>query len=682
MGVVYKARDPKIGREVAIKTIRLSDKVDPSEVNTLRERLFREAQSAGRLSHPGIVTIYDIEEEGDLAYISMEFVDGQTVDRLMNSGDVRAHTFTAAVIRQAGAALDYAHSRDIIHRDVKPANLMVTRDERLKITDFGIARVSSSQLTQTGTVMGTPSYMSPEQVKGDPINGRSDQFSLAVIAYEMLTGQKPFAGENLTSVMFKIVSEAPVEPKVHNPAIPLRVQEALLKALSKNPAERYPACASFAAALAAELEGTQAAYSIPATAEKAEQEETPTTGELDQTAPLQRREDSREDLSKTTPVNAPASLPPLSSPRNWGADTSTSGAAPFGRRKKRASGWIWVLGPLAALAMAALALGVLNPTLMDDPAGWIRATISPGNLHARMTSSVQLLLERNRWPVPPREITDPIEQAARRQRDLAPEQTAPEPAANRPEPEVEPAAASSGAAAAAELPSEASGAAVTPPPRAARVVAVNFRTATPGAQVVVDRDPRWSCTSPCSLELPRGRHVAVASLAGYRSYPKVFEADSGVADVQIQMSQITGTLLISSEPSGAEVFIDGQRISGATNLQQDVPPGYHTIRVAKAGAGSGERSVRVQEAGLHTVHFVLGEERGQTGHLVITSNPAGAEIVVNDRQRAGTTPREMELAPGKYRVAVSRPGYRPVIREIELAAGQRQTFEAVLTPLN
>ena len=314
MGVVYKARDTKIGREVAIKTIRLSDKVDPTEVTALRERLFREAQSAGRLSHPGIVTIYDIEEEDDLAYISMELVDGRTLDAMIASGEAEDLAFVGRVMRLAAAALDYAHSRDIIHRDIKPANLMITRDSRVKITDFGIARISSSQLTQTGTVMGTPSYMSPEQVKGDPLDGRSDQFSLAVIAYEMLTGQKPFAGENLTSVMFKIVSETPIEPTALNPRIPPPVQESLLKALSKNPANRYPACAAFAAALTSQIEAAGAVELGDGAGRRGNSDADETVVDLGGTSGhSQRMDEDDEDTERTRPAIALPSLRPLSS---------------------------------------------------------------------------------------------------------------------------------------------------------------------------------------------------------------------------------------------------------------------------------------------------------------------------------------------------------------------------------
>jgi serine/threonine-protein kinase len=250
MGVVYHAIDPNIGRPVAIKTIQFGGGRNAEEQNRLRERLFREARSAGILSHPGIVTIYDVEQQGDLAYIAMEFVDGPTLDQVLSEARPISPERMFSILAQTAVALDYAHQKGIVHRDIKPANIMIAKDGTVKITDFGIAKITASdQLTMTGNIVGTPHYMSPEQVQGQPVDGRSDQFSLAVIAFEMLTGEKPYSGEHLTTVVYKIVAEEPAAPHRLNPTLGGAIESVLRKSLSKKPEARYATCQEFAGAL-------------------------------------------------------------------------------------------------------------------------------------------------------------------------------------------------------------------------------------------------------------------------------------------------------------------------------------------------------------------------------------------------------------------------------------------------
>src|ERR1700759_5343175 len=213
MGIVYHAIDPNIGRPVAIKTIQLGGIRKPEEQERLRERLFREAQSAGILSHPGIVTIYDIAEEEGMAYILMEFVNGHPLEKMLKHEKTPDKETLLSIFRQTAAALDYAHKKGIVHRDVKPANIMIHEDGSAKVTDFGVAKIVSQQMTVAGTMMGTPSYMSPEQIQGSVITGAADQFALAVIAYEVLTGEKPFAADYLPTLLFKIVLEEAPAPR-------------------------------------------------------------------------------------------------------------------------------------------------------------------------------------------------------------------------------------------------------------------------------------------------------------------------------------------------------------------------------------------------------------------------------------------------------------------------------------
>jgi len=202
MGTVYRARDPKIDRIVALKTITVAG-VRPADEEEYRQRFFREAQAAGKLSHSGLVTIFDVgeDEKSKTPFIVMEFIEGKTLEEL-GRGE-RLPTETAlGLIQQIAEALDYAHGRKIIHRDIKPANIIVTGEGRAKITDFGIAKLAMTQFTQPGQVLGTPAYMAPEQLSGGAVDGRSDLFSLGVILYWLLTGDKPFAGVTTTAVSF------------------------------------------------------------------------------------------------------------------------------------------------------------------------------------------------------------------------------------------------------------------------------------------------------------------------------------------------------------------------------------------------------------------------------------------------------------------------------------------------
>jgi serine/threonine-protein kinase len=249
MGLVYHAVDPAIGRPVAIKTIRLTDLLQAEERGKLRERLFREARAAGILSHPNIVTIYDMAAEDEITYIAMEFVDGVSLEQLMAEGRPLDVPAALNILRQTAAALDYAHSKGIVHRDVKPANVLIAGDA-VKVTDFGIAKATAAdQFTMTGAIVGTPNYMSPEQVQGLTVDGRADQFSLAVMAYELFTGEKPFSGEHLTTVVYKIVAEEPPPPFRLNATIGIRADSVIRKALGKKPEARFATCAEFVSAL-------------------------------------------------------------------------------------------------------------------------------------------------------------------------------------------------------------------------------------------------------------------------------------------------------------------------------------------------------------------------------------------------------------------------------------------------
>jgi serine/threonine-protein kinase len=239
MGVVYLGKDPKIGREVAIKTLAVTQEFEPEELAEVKERFFREAQTAGRLSHPNIVTVYDTGEEHDFCYIAMEFLRGESLAPYTRAGHLLPAGRVVSVVARAADALGYAHREGVVHRDVKPANLMYDpQTDTLKVTDFGIARLTASSKTRTGMVLGTPSYMSPEQLAGKRIDGRSDLFSLAVTLYQLLAGRLPFDGESMAQLMFRIANEAPTDIR-SLAKVPEGLVRFLDRALAKNPEERY-----------------------------------------------------------------------------------------------------------------------------------------------------------------------------------------------------------------------------------------------------------------------------------------------------------------------------------------------------------------------------------------------------------------------------------------------------------
>ena len=245
MGVVYKARDPLIDRVVAIKTINLGLAMD--EKDEYEGRFYQEAKAAGRLNHPNIVTIYDVGKSGDVAYIAMEFLEGRELRDVLKEGTLLPVEQVLNIVAQVALGLAYAHEHDIIHRDVKPSNIMVISDGHVKITDFGIARMASSTVrTQTGMVLGSPKYMSPEQVMGKAIDQRSDIFSLGVMLYEMLTGQAPFDGENVNAIMYQTLNAVAPPPSTLNQSVPEMVNFIVAKALAKGVDDRYQNAKDFA----------------------------------------------------------------------------------------------------------------------------------------------------------------------------------------------------------------------------------------------------------------------------------------------------------------------------------------------------------------------------------------------------------------------------------------------------
>ena len=240
MGAVYLGKDPKISRTVAIKTMALSQEFEADELEEVKERFFREAETAGRLTHPNIVTIFDAGDEHDLAYIAMEFLKGDDLSKYVKKGSLLPLKQVLSLIQRSADGLDYAHQHNVVHRDIKPANIMWDPgSDMVKITDFGIARITDSSKTKTGMVLGTPSYMSPEQLAGKKVTGQSDIFSLGVMLFQMVTGKLPFTGDSMASLMYKIANEAHPSPESINPDVPRCVTVIINRAMAKDVEKRY-----------------------------------------------------------------------------------------------------------------------------------------------------------------------------------------------------------------------------------------------------------------------------------------------------------------------------------------------------------------------------------------------------------------------------------------------------------
>ena len=314
MGIVYCARDPLLDRTVAIKTINME--LAQEEKKEYEARFYQEAKAAGGLNHPNIVIIYDIGKSGNIAYMAMELLQGKELKTLMSKATALPVAYAVDVAAQIAEGLGYAHEHGIVHRDVKPANIMIVRGELVKITDFGIARMRSANVqTQVGTVLGSPRYMSPEQVAGKRAEPRSDTFSLGAIIYEMLTGRPPFNGEDVTSVMFQILNFMPPPPSALNAEVPEMLDFIIAKALAKSSADRYANASELAADLRECQKRMAAAGVSPAAASVASKLATASFNRdsaselLSRTIPAERRKDMEVDpYADTAEQSTPATL--------------------------------------------------------------------------------------------------------------------------------------------------------------------------------------------------------------------------------------------------------------------------------------------------------------------------------------------------------------------------------------
>ncbi|MBS1876999.1 MAG: protein kinase [Acidobacteria bacterium] len=537
MGIVYRALDPAIGRTIAIKSIRLTDFTEQAERERLRERLFREAQSAGILSHPNIVTIYDIHEENGLAYVFMEFVNGPPLEKVL-AGRNPDRNLLMSTLRQTAAALDYAHRKGIVHRDIKPANIMLHEESTAKITDFGVAKILSQQMTMSGTMMGTPSYMSPEQVQGGDVTGRTDQFSLAVIAYEILTGERPFVADSLPSLLFKICRDEPAPPQRLNTSLAPEVEGVFRRALAKDSAGRFPTCAEF-------IDELERACNLRPEWFPLSRGTSPTLPTVSTARPAPGPAPV-EDATIAGVIAEPPPAPPLRPATHTGRNLF-----------------------LALVAVVVVGVGVL---LLQR---WMEPVPAPPPQASAEAKPIQ----------PPSDSTKPSPTPEVRKAPVV------EPPKQAPEPEpVKPAAP------------EPRDAVLTRPVTPARPpepqgVTTRILASPPGARVMVDGNLQLSCHAPCSLQLAAGRHTLLAQAEGYRDANRIIELPHD-AELSIDMERTGGTLSISSNMAGSTIFINGQERAEKTPVVLNLPVGTYQVRLVNGRLSCETDPVRIQDGSI------------------------------------------------------------------------------------
>jgi len=656
MGVVYRAIDPVIGRNVAVKTIRLTEEGTGLTRPELLSRFQTEARAAGLLTHPNIVVVYDAGEEDGLYYITMELVVGQSLQAVFDTADSFPVSRVLRILEQTCGALQFAHDRNIVHRDIKPANLMLTADDTVKVTDFGTAKILQfGTVQQTTHVMGTPSYMSPEQVKGKPVDGRTDIFSLGVVLYEMLTGEKPFPGQSITTVIYKIVNEEPIPPRQLNPSIHPGLNEIVMRTLAKDPDQRYQSCREMLEdlrnyrALGGNERNPEATLISPRGQNGGPPFSTPTAPLRTPRIEEQNTIAAARTLQRraTTPLQTPTvrrtgPLPPLVDPP-----------------EKKSNTFATILAAVFLISVITYGVMRLRPELQA-----VRAHNNPPPVH-----------------VPPTASTTPPKSA---------------PAA------TSPAATSPASPAPSETPVEKPAETVTAPPKS-----------DTNSPAVTTPDP-----APPAVVIPRKSEPAISPAAAqYQQQVQQALASANLAN-RVKVTATASTVTVSGKlrptehsqllkamhdaPAGVHVVDDTQDEDSPAASSPRSPataaastnPDNSLIRVATDVPGatatlfddSGRKlddcqtpcsfgslaamrySLQVSKTGYAPVQTALELRPGQaldqklhleataTG-LFITSHPAGADVFINGAKQPGQTPVTLPLGPGQYDLVLRLPGH-------------------------
>ncbi|HVS75119.1 MAG TPA: serine/threonine-protein kinase [Candidatus Acidoferrales bacterium] len=732
MGVVYRAVDPVIGRTVAVKTIHLSEEGTGMSRPELLQRFQTEARAAGLLAHPNIVVVFDAGEEEGLYYITMELVEGKSLQAMLDGGQTFPLSRVLRIMEQTCSALQFAHDRNIVHRDIKPANLMMTGDDTVKITDFGTAKILQfGTVQQTAHVMGTPSYMSPEQVKGKMVDGRSDIFSLGVVLYEMMTGEKPFPGQNITTVIYKIVNEEPVPPRSVDPTIHPGISAAVMKALAKDPDQRYQSCRELFEdlrnyrTLAGNAESTVALAPAAGAGGVSRSEEALTTAQALRTpAALGGGSPSQTPVLRRT-----GTIPPLAEP-------------------KKSSAVATVLAAMFLLAVIAYGGYRIRPFMQDmmERRRAQRADAKPVSAPVPAAPSAPLpssSSESEKDPAPhdPAPDGNPAVPPAGESKLAKEVENKPASPVSKKTPPVlsstaaefkgrtEKAITEKGLSGRVKMDGIGNALTLTGklrPPEHRELLKV-LRSAPAGVRVVDDieyedtpesaagngesgehpvpgggrggihivtdvigatavlRGPAGReirrCETPCSFNnlFPAGYSLDV-SKGGYRPVQTALQIRAGdVIDQKIQLESLLIGLYVRSRPAGADVFIDGAKQPGQTPLTLSLGVGQYNIVIKLEGYEPFAGQVQVKNNIQTLLNVDLTARVVRSAWADVRSQPAGADILIDGVLTGQTTPARVKTTAGTHRVVLSLKGYRPVTRIFAVDEGQTVQVHEGLT---
>lgn len=723
MGVVFKARDPLIGRIVAVKTMRLEEMGGNTPRPELLSRFQTETHAAGLLSHPNIVVIYDAGSDDDLFYITMEYVAGRSLLAMMEERQAFPLPRLLRLMEQACKALDYAHQRNIVHRDVKPANILLGELDTVKITDFGTAKILEIGGTQTGHIIGTPSYMSPEQVKGRPVDGRADVFSLGVILYELVTGEKPFPGKNVTTVIYKIVNEDPIPPIELDASLHPGLNAVINKGLAKEPEDRFQSCGELLKALRGYRE--VAIIQSPTVMMRA-----PVLGREIPSSSLPGEPGSTPQ-PRAIPVVTPPSKP---APPAIAAPASPPRLLYQAPPNEKKSGHVW----LALFLFAVLGVAgyyswpqfqdlfqrsqplVTKPRAAEPPAPAAGGGAPP-------EAGAGTVGNAKNFPEQPAGKTETKNSAKSGEKSSnktgRPDSSAAPASLADVKAQLEKRLAGEGFSDRVQVAASGSALSLTGNltkaehrrlqkalsglPAKTRVLdkvqlvkpAVGDeekpRTAPGKGEIEVVTDVLGAramlngptgaavsdCRTPCRFEeLAPGRYTMDVQLEGYRTIKRILQVRAGSIETErLTLQALASSLVVSSRPAGATVTVNGQRQSQATPATIPLSPGRYSIVVEKAGYERYASSVELKSDTVTRIEVQLAAQRAGTGTLEIRTIPVGADILINNNSTGRRTPARLELPAGQYTVTLYLKGYAPLERTVVVQGDHAVELEETLS---